>query len=159
MSSRLPLAPERRSDLLSRYTLPTTRAISILRYGQAGPPEPIGENTYLYHYPLDVLRDLDIVDTPGTNSIERMEEALTREFVPHSEKIYSWWSYRNQNWEKSDRGRRLDHIWVSPGLKGAFAKHAILKPLRGWKRASDHVPVITDLLETISTRLYCASMP
>lgn len=70
---------------------------------------------------------------------------VTREFVPLDQKVYSWWSYRNQNWEKSDRGRRLDHVWVSPGLKGAIGKHAILKPLRGWKRASDHVPVVVAL--------------
>src|SRR5687768_8550344 len=67
--------------------LPTTRAISILRYGEAGAPEAIGENTHLYHYPLDVLRDLDIVDTPGTNSIERMEEAITRGFVPRADLV------------------------------------------------------------------------
>jgi len=67
--------------------LPTTRAISILRYGNAGPPEPIAPNVQLYHYPLEVLRDLDIVDTPGTNSIERMEEEITREFVPRADLI------------------------------------------------------------------------
>jgi small GTP-binding protein len=74
-------------EVFAMGDLPTTRAISILRYGETGPPEPIGENTYLYHYPLDVLRDLDIVDTPGTNSIERMEEALTREFVPRADLV------------------------------------------------------------------------
>lgn len=67
--------------------LPTTRAISILRYGEAGPPQSIGDNTNLYHYPLEVLRDLDIVDTPGTNSIERMEEEITREFVPRADLV------------------------------------------------------------------------
>jgi exodeoxyribonuclease-3 len=69
---------------------------------------------------------------------------LAREFVSHEKKIYSWWSYRAQNWETSDRGRRLDHIWVSQGLKDAARSHAILKPLRGWKRASDHVPVVAE---------------
>ena len=69
---------------------------------------------------------------------------LTREFVPHDQKVYSWWSYRAQNWEASDRGRRLDHIWISQGLKGAAKNHAILKPLRGWRRASDHVPVLAE---------------
>jgi len=69
---------------------------------------------------------------------------VTREFVPHDEKIYSWWSYRAIDWEKSDRGRRLDHIWASPGLKGAERAHSILKPLRGWQRASDHVPVLVE---------------
>jgi exodeoxyribonuclease-3 len=34
-----------------------------------------------------------------------------------SEKVYSWWSYRNRDWRKSNRGRRLDHIWLSPNLK------------------------------------------
>jgi small GTP-binding protein len=67
--------------------LPTTRAISILKYGEAAPPEHIAENTYLYHYPVEFLRDLDIVDTPGTNSIERMEEAITREFVPRADLV------------------------------------------------------------------------
>jgi small GTP-binding protein len=74
-------------EVFAMGDLPTTRAISILSYGEAGPPELIGDNMYLYHYPLDVLRDLDIVDTPGTNSIERMEEALTREFVPRADLV------------------------------------------------------------------------
>jgi small GTP-binding protein len=72
-------------EVFAMGDLPTTRAISILRYGQAGSPEKIAENVQLYHYPLDVLHDLDIVDTPGTNSIERMEEAITREFVPRAD--------------------------------------------------------------------------
>jgi GTP-binding protein EngB required for normal cell division len=74
-------------EVFAMGDLPTTRAISILRFGDAAPPEATGENMYLYHYPLDLLRDLHIVDTPGTNSIERMEEALTREFVPRADLV------------------------------------------------------------------------
>ena len=74
-------------EVFAMGDLPTTRAISILRYGEAGPPEAIGEHLQLFHYPLEVLRDLDIVDTPGTNSIERMEEEITREFVPRADLI------------------------------------------------------------------------
>ena len=70
---------------------------------------------------------------------------VTRSFVPEHEKIYSWWSYRAQDWEASDRGRRLDHIWTSPALKGAAAQHRIFKPMRGWTQASDHVPVMTTI--------------
>ena len=62
-----------------------------------------------------------------------------------TEKIYSWWSYRASDWEASDRGRRLDHVWVSPGLKGALVSQTIVKKMRGWAKASDHVPVIVDL--------------
>jgi exodeoxyribonuclease-3 len=68
---------------------------------------------------------------------------VTRSVVPANEKIFSWWSYRNSDWEKSDRGRRLDHFWISPGLKGAESKHEILRHARNWERPSDHVPVMT----------------
>ena len=69
---------------------------------------------------------------------------VTRTFVSPSEKIYSWWSYRASDWEASDRGRRLDHIWVSPALKGALQSQTIVKKMRGWEKASDHVPVMAE---------------
>ena len=75
-------------EVFAMGDLPTTRAISILRYGDhATAPEEIAPNIHLYHYPLEVLRDLDIVDTPGTNSIERMEEEITRQFVPRADLV------------------------------------------------------------------------
>ena len=74
-------------EVFAMGDLPTTRAISILRHGEAGPPKPQSEHTLVYHYPLDVLRDLEIVDTPGTNSIERMEEEITRGFVPRADLV------------------------------------------------------------------------
>jgi len=74
-------------DVFATGDLPTTRVIAILRHGESRPPEPIGEHVLLHHYPLDVLRDLEIVDTPGTNSIERMEEAITRGFVPRADLV------------------------------------------------------------------------
>ena len=74
-------------EVFAMGDLPTTREIAILRYGNAAPPEAIGEHTLLFHYPLDVLRDLEIVDTPGTNSIERMEEEITRGFVPRADLV------------------------------------------------------------------------
>ncbi len=77
-------------EVFAMGDLPTTRAISILRHGAPGPngaPEAVGEHTLVYHYPLEVLRDLEIVDTPGTNSIERMEEEITRGFVPRADLV------------------------------------------------------------------------
>jgi exodeoxyribonuclease-3 len=70
---------------------------------------------------------------------------VTRHFVPPEEKIYSWWSYRAHDWQSSDRGRRLDHIWASPGLNGAVSDHTILRQARGWKGPSDHVPVLATI--------------
>ena len=67
---------------------------------------------------------------------------VPRRFVPASDKLYSWWSYRNQDWRKSDRGRRLDHILASPALAPQAVSHRILKDVRDWDKASDHVPVL-----------------
>src|SRR5215212_7335064 len=74
-------------EVFAMGDLPTTRVISILRFGEPGTPEPAGEHTLVYRYPLDVLRELEIVDTPGTNSIERMEEEITRGFVPRADLV------------------------------------------------------------------------
>ena len=68
-----------------------------------------------------------------------------RHFVPADEKLYTWWSYRNQDWRGSNRGRRLDHVWVTPDLMPGLRSHTILKDARDWPRTSDHVPVCIDL--------------
>ncbi len=69
-----------------------------------------------------------------------------RTIVPADRKLYSWWSYRARDWATSDRGRRLDHIWVTPVLAGALTDCTILRDARGWEpKPSDHVPVIADL--------------
>ncbi len=66
---------------------------------------------------------------------------VMRHFVPASEKLYSWWSYRNRDWARSDRGRRLDHIWVTPALLPQLQSGTITREARGWDSPSDHVPV------------------
>jgi exodeoxyribonuclease-3 len=65
-----------------------------------------------------------------------------RHFVPPPERLYSWWSYRARDWAASDRGRRLDHIWVTPALVDGLAEARIYRDSRGWDKASDHVPVM-----------------
>ena len=85
-----------------------------------------------------------------TTSFESMRAGggwtdLMRLDVPETQKIYTWWSYRAQDWRAADRGRRLDHIWSSPNLAPQLAKIDILKEARGWDRPSDHVPVIATL--------------
>jgi exodeoxyribonuclease-3 len=68
-----------------------------------------------------------------------------RHFVPETEKLYTWWSYRNRDWRMSDRGRRLDHVWVSQDLKPALRRHAVLRDARDWPQTSDHVPVMVEI--------------
>ncbi len=68
-----------------------------------------------------------------------------RHFTSSAQKLYSWWSYRNRDWRKSNRGRRLDHIWVTPAMKPRLLSNTILKEFRDGDKPSDHVPVMTEL--------------
>jgi len=68
-----------------------------------------------------------------------------RAIVPEDEKLYSWWSYRNRSWPGSDKGRRLDHIWVSPALAGKVTDAGVFRDARGWEKPSDHAPVWADI--------------
>jgi len=126
------------------------------------------KNTYTKDTPLIAIGDFNIAPeehdvwshkqllkvvshTPQeTERLVKMQESLdwidvSRHFVPSHEKCYSWWSYRNRNWKKSNRGRRLDHIWVTSPLKSTLKTHHIMSEARDWEKPSDHVPIIIDL--------------
>jgi exodeoxyribonuclease III len=68
-----------------------------------------------------------------------------RRLVPEPTKLFTWWSYRSPDWAAVDKGRRLDHIWVSPALAEQVSGVKVLKDSRGWTRPSDHVPVTATL--------------
>ena len=68
-----------------------------------------------------------------------------RHFVPDTEKLFTWWSYRNRDWRLSNRGRRLDHVWVSHDLIPLLRRHEVLSEARDWPQTSDHVPVMVEL--------------
>ncbi len=89
--------------------------------------------------------------TPGeVERLGRLQASLdwvdaVRHFIPPELRLYSWWSYRARDWAASDRGRRLDHIWVTPELRQRLQGAEVLKRARGWQGASDHAPVLVTL--------------
>ena len=90
------------------------------------------------HTPIEVEKLLNTKE-----SLEFVD--IARKFVDEKERLYSWWSYRNRDWKKSNRGRRLDHIWCTEPLKNNVKDFSILKEVRDWKQPSDHVPVIIEI--------------
>ena len=68
-----------------------------------------------------------------------------RTHIPPEEKLYTWWSYRAKDWRAADKGRRLDHIWLTPALDGACSKIDVVKDVRGWEKPSDHAPILATL--------------
>ncbi|MEM6460815.1 MAG: exodeoxyribonuclease III [Pseudomonadota bacterium] len=83
------------------------------------------------------------VETDGLNDVQRRGAwiDLVRQQIPPQEKLFTWWSYRARDWDRSDRGRRLDHIWSSADLSPALSGVTVMREARGWERPSDHVPV------------------
>ncbi len=66
---------------------PTTAQIHILRHGEATEREVAEESVLVLTHPADFLREINIVDTPGTNAVIRRHEQLTQEFVPRSDLV------------------------------------------------------------------------
>ena len=70
---------------------------------------------------------------------------VVREHFGADEKLYSWWSYRARDWATSNRGRRLDHIWMSHDLAPSLKMVDIRTDYRGAEKPSDHVPMIVEV--------------
>lgn len=90
------------------------------------------------HTPVEVAH-LDAVQAAG-NWVDAV-----RAVIPPDEKLYTWWSYRAADWDAADKGRRLDHVWLSAGLQDRLADVQVVRAARGWQQPSDHVPVIARL--------------
>lgn len=87
------------------------------------------------HTPIEVGKFNAILAAGGWHDV-------MRGFVPAEQKLYTWWSYRAQDWRASNRGRRLDHVWASPALARAATAMRVDTHTRDWERTSDHVPVV-----------------
>ena len=94
--------------------------------------------TIVSHTPIEIgrltrlFKSLDFVDA-------------VRLFYPDDKKVFSWWSYRNPNWQTNNKGRRLDHIWVTPNLQKRIKNVQFLTEFRAMERPSDHIPVMAEI--------------
>ncbi len=66
-----------------------------------------------------------------------------RMFVDEEQKLYSWWSYRGSDPMKSNRGRRLDHIWATKMLQDKILGVESFVDFRTKTQPSDHIPILT----------------
>ena len=67
-----------------------------------------------------------------------------RHFHPPDQKLYTWWTYRQPDWQGADKGRRLDHIWVTPDLVPQLKSAQVIKSMRSAEQPSDHIPIIVE---------------
>lgn len=73
--------------VLQEGATPTTSRVTLVKWGEKVAEQVVDENFAIYSYPLPLLKELNIVDTPGTNAVIRYHERLTEEFVPRSDLV------------------------------------------------------------------------
>lgn len=71
--------------LLEEGVTPTTTRIHTLSYGDQPASEVDEEGVQRVRAPVELLREVQIVDTPGTNALAREHEAITQRYIPRSD--------------------------------------------------------------------------
>lgn len=73
--------------VLKEGVTPTTARVTLVRWGEKAGEQIVDEGFAIFTYPLEMLKELNIVDSPGTNAIIRQHEILTNEYVPRSDLV------------------------------------------------------------------------
>jgi small GTP-binding protein len=76
-----------KADLLKEGVTPTTDRVQLIGYGPEAKMEPQSPELALVYLPNTTLKDLRLVDTPGTNAIARHHQVLTERFLPRADLI------------------------------------------------------------------------
>jgi small GTP-binding protein len=75
------------SRIVQEGVTPTTAQINVLQYGETIERHVRESALHVITAPVPLLRDIHIVDTPGTNAVIREHERITSEFVPRSDLV------------------------------------------------------------------------
>jgi len=75
------------SSVAQEGVTPTTAQINVLQYGETLDRTVREANLHVITAPAEILREIHIVDKPGTNAIIREHETITAEFVPRSDLV------------------------------------------------------------------------
>ena len=67
--------------------IPVDDRISVLRYGEEASQRVISDYVLEQFYPIDFLRNITLVDTPGTNSIVQRHQEITEDYIPRADLV------------------------------------------------------------------------
>ena len=73
--------------VLEEGVTPTTERICLLKYGEETGRQSEDGPFDIITAPVELLREINVVDTPGTNAIHWEHETITRDFVPRSDLV------------------------------------------------------------------------
>lgn len=107
--------------------IPTTANITILRYGPEPRQRQLSEHVVERLYPAELLKHLNLVDTPGTNSVVRRHQEITEDFIPRADLVLFITSFDRPlseservflNFIRDDWGKRLVFVLNKADLAG-----------------------------------------
>jgi len=75
------------AKLRTEGPIPVDDVISVLRYGEQASERRISDYVIEQFYPIDFLRNITLVDTPGTNSIVQRHQEITEDFIPRADLV------------------------------------------------------------------------
>jgi small GTP-binding protein len=75
-------------QLLAEGVTPTTAKIHLLSWGETEGHGAVDAVTERVTAPVEILRQVSLVDTPGTNALDRSHEALTTHYVPRADLVF-----------------------------------------------------------------------
>ncbi|HEX9162356.1 MAG TPA: dynamin family protein [Thermoanaerobaculia bacterium] len=67
--------------------IPVDDRISLLRYAETESQKRISDFVIEQFYPVDFLRNITLVDTPGTNSIVQRHQEITEDYIPRADLV------------------------------------------------------------------------
>lgn len=74
-------------QLMEEGPIPTTAKVTIVRYGEEAVERQLSEFLVEKRIPSPHLKNLNLVDTPGTNSIITQHQELTERFIPRADLV------------------------------------------------------------------------
>jgi len=99
-------------DFCNADVLPTTDRIAFFKYGAEPHEFDFSEDIVEIFRPSPFLKDFNLVDTPGTNSIESGHQQITEQFLPMADLVLFVFSVTNpwgaSTWDFLDR---IHHQW------------------------------------------------
>lgn len=127
-------------DWMAQYFLKNSQQKTIILGDFNIAPDP--EDVWSHKQLLKVVSHTPIEVEKLKNLQKSLNFVDAHRFLADKDlKLYSWWSYRAKDPLQSNRGRRLDHIWITQDLKSYLKNAKIYRDFRIELGPSDHVPI------------------
>ena len=76
-----------KDDILPTGVVPTTNEVVLIKYGEKAEMKQQEDGTFLRMTPSEMLKQVTVVDTPGTNVVLERQQKLTEDFIPKADLV------------------------------------------------------------------------